>query len=205
MGNLIDSQPVLTTIVQQSPLYVSFEADEQTYLSFIRSTKNDQAIPVEMGLSNEKETPHTGKIQAFDNRLDPASGTIRGRAVFDNSEGTLLPGLYARVRIGTPDAQDSVLVNEKAVSTDQTSKYVFTLDKENKAVYTPVTLGGNEGGLRIVTSGLKAGDRVVVNGISRIRPGTPIDPVPADMTTLKPLDAPAESSDASTPAAGEAK
>lgn len=204
VGNLVNSEPVLTTVVQQSPLYVSFEADEATYLSFIRSTKNDQDIPVEMGLSNEQDTPHQGKIRAFDNRLDPSTGTIRARAVFDNSDGALLPGLYARVRIGTPDMHESVLVNEKAVSTDQTSKYVFTLDKDNKATYTPITLGGKEGELRIVTTGLKAGDRVVVNGIARIRPGTPIDPVPADMTTLKPLEAPAEEKADAAPTA-EAK
>lgn len=201
VGNLVDSQPILTTVVSQSPLYVSFEADEATYLSFIRGTKNDQAIPVEMGLSNEKDTPHIGKIQAFDNRLDPSSGTIRARAAFDNSDGSLLPGLYARVRIGTPDEKPSILVNDTAISTDQTSRYVYVLNAENKAEYRGVTLGGMEDGLRIITEGLQPGEKIIVNGLAKLRPNAEIKPMPVDMKTLKPLDAPAADAAPTEPSA----
>lgn len=201
VGNLVDSQPILTTVVSQSPLYVSFEADEATYLSFIRGTKNDQAIPVEMGLSNEEDTPHIGKIQAFDNRLDPSSGTIRARAAFDNSDGSLLPGLYARVRIGTPDEKPSILVNDTAISTDQTTRYVYVLNSENKAEYRGVTLGGMEDGLRIITEGLQPGEKIIVNGLAKLRPNAEIKPMPVDMKTLKPLDAPAHDAAPTEPSA----
>lgn len=191
VGNLVNSEPLLTTIVSQSPLYLGFEADETTYLSFIRGAKNAQNIPVQMGLSDEEATPHQGKIQSFDNQIDPNSGTIRGRAVFDNSDGALLPGLYARVRIGTPDEKASILVNDAAINTDQTSRYVYVLNGENKAEYRAVKLGGLEDGLRIITDGLKAGDRIIVNGLAKIRPGAEIKPIDADMQTLKPVGQPA--------------
>lgn len=196
VGNLVDSTPVLTTVVNQSPLYLSFEADESAYLSFIQASQNDQDIPVEMGLSNEQGTPRTGKIQSFDNRLDPTSGTIRGRAVFDNSDGALLPGLFARVRIGTSDEKASILVNDTAISTDQSSRYVYVLNDEGKAEYRAVKLGDQEDGMRIITEGLKPGDRVIVNGLTKIRPGAEVTPVMVDMKTLKPLEAPAAESPA---------
>ena len=211
VGNLVDSTPVLTTVVSQSPLYLSFEADEASYLSFIRGTGKDVSIPVEMGLANESTTPYKGKILSFDNRIDPNSGTIRGRAVFDNSNGQLLPGLFARVRIGTPDEKLSILVNDTAINTDQSKRYVYVLDSENKVEYRPVELGGLEDGLRIVTSGLKEDDRIVVNGLAKIRPGAQIKPIDADMKTLKPLEDPAskdkaaDAEAATTPAAPEQK
>ena len=113
------------------------------------------------------------------------------RAVFDNGDGQLVPGLYARVRVGTPDAQTSVLVNEKAINTDQTAKYVYKLDAENKVAFTPVTLGGTFEGKRIVTSGLNPGDKIVVNSLARLRPGMKIQDIPASMDTLDPLNPPA--------------
>jgi len=197
VGNLVNSEPVLTRIVQPSPLYVGFEADEQTYLSMIR-VPSTRGLEVEMGLANEEGTPHKGTISSFDNQLDPSSGTIRGRAVFDNADGTLVPGLFARIRIGTPDTAPSVLVNEKAISTDQSSKYVLAVDAESKAAFRPVTLGGSVDGLRVVTSGLKPGEQIIVNGIARVRPGAPVTPIKADMVTLEPLEKPA----AAAPAAG---
>lgn len=193
VGNLVDSTPILTTVVSQSPLYLSFEADEASYLSFIRGTDKKASILVEMGLADEKDTPYKGKILSFDNRLDPTSGTIRGRAVFDNSDGQLLPGLFARARIGTPDEKRSILVNDAAINTDQSKRYVYALNAENKAEYRQVELGGLEDGLRIITSGLEENDRIVVNGLAKIRPGAEIKPIEADMITLKPLNDPAAS------------
>ncbi len=188
-GNMIDAGPsaqILTTIVSQTPLFVSFEADEQTFLSTIRSVSEAQqsTIPVEMGLANEKGTPHKGRIGSFDNQIDPASGTIRVRAVFDNPDGTLIPGLFANIRVASPEKQDVVLINEQAISTDQATKYVYVVDAKNKVQYRPVTLGGNEDGLRVITSGVAAGEVVVVNGLGRVRPDAEVIPQPVDMKTL---------------------
>jgi multidrug efflux system membrane fusion protein len=189
IGNLVDAgpnAPILTTIVSQDPLYVSFEADEQTFLSTIRaaSDKDRLGIPVEMGLADDRGTPHKGRIHSFDNRLDVASGTIRVRAVFDNKTGDLIPGLYAKVRVGTPQPVTSLLINERAISTDQTSKFVYVVE-DGKVAYRPVTLGANIGELRQVISGVKAGETIIVGGIAKLRPGIPVQPMPVDMTTLK--------------------
>lgn len=201
VGNLVDSTPILTTIVSQTPLYLSFEADESSYLSFIRQAGNDRSIPVEMGLADQEDMPYRGKILAFDNRLDPGSGTIRGRAVFENREGQLLPGLFARVRVGTPDARDAILVNDTAISTDQSKRYVYVVNDKQEAEYREVTLGEMEDGLRIITTGLEAGETIIANGLTKIRPGAKITPIPADMKTLKPLNPPADSGE---PAQGDA-
>lgn len=202
-GNVVDagaSGPLLTTIVSQNPLYVSFEMDEQTFLSTIRdmSGSGHSSIPVEMGLANEDGTPHTGKVDSFDNQIDTASGTIRVRTVFDNANGGMIPGLYANVRIGSAEKAPVILVNEQAVSTDQGSKFVFVVDGEGKAQYRPVKLGGNDGALRIVAEGLAPGETIIVNGLARVRPGAPVKPEPVDMETLASLN-PAPVTD--TPAA----
>lgn len=193
VGNMVDagpSAPLLTTIISQTPLYVAFEADEQTFLSSIRRVNGAQqaAIPVEMGLANEEGTPHSGRIGSFDNQIDPSSGTIRVRAVFDNKDGSLIPGLFANVRIGSPEKLPMVLINEQAISTDQASKFVYVLDSENKAQYRPIKLGGSEGTLRVVTEGLKAGETVIVNGLGYVRPDAPVTPEPVDMETLAKLN-----------------
>lgn len=202
-GNVVDagaSGPLLTTIVSQDPLYVSFEVDEQTFLSTIRGVSGAAraSIPVEMGLANESGTPHTGKVDSFDNQIDTASGTIRVRTVFDNADGSMIPGLYANVRIGSAEKAPVILVNEQAISTDQGSKFVFVVDGEGKAQYRPVKLGGNDGALRIVAEGLSPGETVIVNGLARVRPGAPVKPEPVDMETLASLN-PAPATD--TPAA----
>lgn len=208
-GNMVDagpSSPILTTIVSQSPLYVSFEADEQTFLSSIRGVRGSQLanIPVEMGLSNEDGTPHQGRIGSFDNQMDPTSGTIRVRAVFDNADGSLIPGLFANIRIGSAEQVPVVLVNDKAISTDQASKFVYVVDDEGKAAYRPVTIGAPQGTLRMVTEGLKAGETVIVNGLGHVRPGAPVQPQPVDMETLARPDAPAaEEAAAEAPAQAE--
>ena len=120
--------------------------------------------------------PQTGVVQSVDNRLDTTSGTIRVRAEFDNSDGLLLPGLYARVRLGGSEPRQAVLIDEKAIGTDQDKKYVLVVDADNKAAYREVTLGASVDGLRIVTNGLKSGERIVVNGLQRVRPGAVVAP-----------------------------
>ena len=196
VGNLVDAggtAPVLASIVSLSPIYASFDIDEQTFLSTIQgvTAAKLKKIPVEVGLSNEQGTPTVGTIHSFDNQINAGSGTIRVRALLANKDTRLVPGLYARVRIGTPDQQDVVLVNPTAIGTDQNKKFVMVVGVDNKAVYTEVTLGGIIEGLQHVKTGLKAGDVIVANGLQRVRPGAPVTGTPVDMTTLKPLNPPA--------------
>ncbi len=117
-----------------------------------------------------------GRLQLVDNQVDARSGTVRVRAVFDNRDGRLMPGQFARVRLGHAKAEDAVLVSERAVGTDQDKKYVIVVGADNKVAYREVTLGASVDGLRIVSAGLKPGERVVVNGLQRVRPGALVAP-----------------------------
>lgn len=189
VGNLVEagsSAPVLTRIESVSPMYVNFEIDEPTYIRYAEGGAAGNSgvadIPVEMGLSNEAGYPHDGRIRSFDNRVDDGSGTIRVRAVFDNAKGMLTPGMFARVRIGTPRPVAALLVDDKAIGTDQDKKYVMVVGADNKAVYRAVTLGPVVDGLRIIRSGLKKDERIVVDGLQRIRPNDTVAPqmVPMD-------------------------
>ena len=127
-------------------------------------------------MGNDADTPIKGHLQLVDNQVDARSGTVRVRAVFDNADGTLIPGQFARLRMGSPKAEPAILISERAVGTDQNKKFVMVVDGDNKVAYREVTLGANVDGLRIVTSGLKAGERVVVNGLQRVRPGALVAP-----------------------------
>lgn len=187
-GNTVNagsSAPVLTRIVALSPIYISFEVDEQTFLSHIQHYPADalKQIPVQVGLANQKDTPIPATIHSFDNQLNVSSGTIRVRAINDNADGKLVPGLFARVKLGTPRAETRLLVSEKAIGTDQSKKYVFVVNDKNMAEYREVTLGSVVDGLRVVNTGLKAGDKVIVNGLMRVRPGAPVTPDVVDMQT----------------------
>jgi multidrug efflux system membrane fusion protein len=126
-------------------------------------------------------TSYRGHLQLVDNQVNSKSGTVRVRAVFDNKDGGLMPGQFARVRMGQSKTTPALLINERAVGTDQSKKFVMVVGPDNKAVYREVSLGGSANGLRIVTSGLTAGERIVVSGLQRIRPGSPIEPQPAAM------------------------
>jgi multidrug efflux system membrane fusion protein len=172
VGNVVSTGPgaaLLTTIVSVSPIYASFDVDEQTYLQYLGRDRN-AAVPVSLGLANEEGYSREGTITSVDNRLDTSSGTIRVRASIDNADGTLVPGLYARVKVGGGEAHPAILISDAAVGTDQAKKYVLVVDDTGKVQYREVQLGGLHDNLRVVTSGLKAGERVVVNGIQRARP-----------------------------------
>lgn len=166
----------LTTLVSVSPIYASFDVDEQTYLRHIASVKDQTGVPVQLGLANEAEYSRAGTIDDVDNRLDPVSGTIRVRARFDNADGLLVPGLYARVKVGGSDPQAAVMVDERAIGTDQDKKFVLVVGDDNKVSYRPVLLGSRQEGLRIVTAGLQPGERIIVNGMQRARPGDVVKP-----------------------------
>ena len=124
----------------------------------------------------------------MDNRLDSSSGTIRLRAVIDNPDGRLLPGLYARIRLGGAGQRAAVLIDEKAVGTDQSKRFVLVVGDDNRTAYREVQLGGAYAGQRIVDGGLKAGERIVVNGLQRVRPGDPVTPNPVPMGGAAPVD-----------------
>jgi multidrug efflux system membrane fusion protein len=192
VGNLVDSNVVLTSLVSVSPVYVSFDGDESTYLALGASARGgDAAVKVRMGLSNETGFPHEGKLDFVDNRIDPSSSSVRMRAVVDNQDRLLTPGLFARVQIGAA-AAPSILINDAAVGTDQNRKYVYVVGADNKAEYRVVQLGPVVDGLRLARSGLKTGERIVVNGLQRVRPGAPIAPseVPmANPSASAPADA----------------
>jgi RND family efflux transporter MFP subunit len=186
-GNLVNGgsnqSTLLTTIVSVDPMYVSFEGDEQVYLKYRElAHRNDQQIgtergnSVQMGLSNEQGYPHAGSIVFIDNQIDPRTGTIRARAAFDNKEGYFTPGLFARVKLLGQDSFDAVLVDDRAVGTDQSQKFVYVVDNDNKVAYRTVKVGRLTDGLRIVTEGLMPGESVVVNGLQRVRPGAVIAP-----------------------------
>lgn len=190
-GNLVAAgpgAPVLTTLVSVSPIYASFDVDERVVLRALKdlpggagSRQGIERIPVQMGTSAVEGTPRDGQLQLIDNQVDARSGTVRVRAAFDNADGALIPGQFARVRLGQAHSDTAVLVSERAVGTDQSRKYVLVVDDDSRAAYREVTLGAPADGLRIVTSGLKAGERVVVNGLQHVRPGALVAPQPVAM------------------------
>ena len=183
-GNLVNGgssqSTLLTTIVSVDPIYVSFEGDEQVYLKYgelaRRGAKHLAPNSVQMGLANEQGYPHVGSFAFIDNQIDARTGTIRARAAFDNKEGFFTPGLFARVKLLGQDSFKAVLVDDRAVGTDQSQKFVFVVDAQNKVAYRTVKVGRLTDGLRIVTEGLQPGESVVVNGLQRVRPGEVIAP-----------------------------
>jgi multidrug efflux system membrane fusion protein len=178
VGNVVSTganAPVMTTLVSMAPIYASFDVDEQTYLRFL-SHDSKVTVPAWIGLANETGYSRQGVIDSVDNRLDTSSGTIRVRARFDNADGVLVPGLYVRARVGGGAPHQAVLVSDAAIQTDQEKKFVLLVDKENKVQYREVTLGDQHRGLRVITSGLQPGARIVVNGMQRVRPGAAVKP-----------------------------
>ena len=193
-GNLVAAgpgAPVLTTLVSVSPIYASFDADERTVaraLSELPDGARNQLdkIPVQIGTAATIDTPFNGRLQLIDNQVDAKSGTVRVRAVLDNKDGALIPGQFARIRLGQSKSRPAVLVNERAVGTDQSKRFVMVVGADNTLSYREVQLGANVDGLRVVTAGLKANERVVVNGLQRVRPGALVAP------TVVPMNAKAE-------------
>jgi len=188
VGNLVEAgpgAPILTSIVSTQGIYADFEVDEQSYLKYVHSSARDRAeenkIPVKMRLGSDDHEYH-GSIYSFDNQINVASGTIRARALFTNDDGRLLPGMFASVRMGTPSSQDQILVSERAIGTDQDRKFVYVVNDQNTVEYREVTIGESIAGERVINSGLNSGDRMVTDGIIRIRPGMLVDPKIAQVT-----------------------
>jgi RND family efflux transporter MFP subunit len=174
---------MMTTLVSVNPVYVYADVDEDSLLKFNAlaqaskiETNGNGKIPIELQLADEKDFPHHGWIESFDNRVDANTGSILLRAVFSNDDGRILPGLFARIRVPLSERHPALLVSERAIGTDQAQKYVLTLTSSNTVAYQAVTLGPAIDGQRIVRTGLEAGQKIIVNGMERIRPGMPVTP-----------------------------
>ncbi|WP_438397379.1 efflux RND transporter periplasmic adaptor subunit [Caballeronia sp. DA-9] len=191
VGNVVSSganAPLLTTLVSVSPIYASFDVDEQTYLQYLGRDRNKK-VPVSLGLANEDGYSRKGAITSVDNRLDTSSGTIRVRATIDNTDGALVPGLYARIKVGGGEPHPAILVDDAAVGTDQAKKFVLVVDGANKVVYREVQLGSLHDNLRVVTSGLKPGEHIVVNGMMHAKPSDTVSPHMVNMADAAKSDA----------------
>lgn len=186
-GNLVDGSAVLTSVVSTKDIYASFDGDEDTYLRIARVAQKGTPVVVKIGLANEEGFPHQGKLQFVDNRLDATTGSVRMRASFANADNTLVPGLFARVQLsGDPAAKKSApMIVDRAIGTDQDRKFVYVVKADNTAEYRPVSVGPMVDGLRVVRSGVKVGEKIVVNGLQRVRPGAPITP---QMVPMAPAD-----------------
>lgn len=188
VGNLVSAEgpsgaTLLATIMSLDPIYAYFEGDEQIYLKYVelahsgaRPSSREVRNPIYLGLANEEGYPHQGYMDFVDNKLDPATGTIRARAVFDNKERLFTPGLFARLKLIGSGKFKAVLINDRAVGTDQNQKFVLVLGAQSKVDYRPVKIGRLIDGLRVVKEGLKPGELIVVNGLQRVRPGMPVTP-----------------------------
>lgn len=197
VGNLVAAgpgAPILTTLVSVNPIYGSFNADESVVTRALKSLADEGAagrverIPVRMTLATADDNIE-GKLQLIDNQVDARSGTVLVRAVFQNEDGRLIPGQFARLRMGQPKTAQALLVNERAIGTDQSKKFVFVVNDESKAEYREVTLGATVDTLRVVHTGLKAGERIVVNGLQKIRPGALVTPQLVGMDARSELQA----------------
>jgi RND family efflux transporter MFP subunit len=187
-GNLISGgvsgagATLLTSVVSLDPLYCYSDADERAVLKYIRLSKEGtrvsaryQEIPAEMELADETGFPHKGHMDFVDNRIDPNTGTIRARGVFSNADHSLAPGFFARLRIPGSGKYPALLIPDRALGSDQAQKFVYVVKAEKKVEFRPVTIGPLIDGLRVVKTGVKAGEQVIVEGLLRVRPGVVVD------------------------------
>lgn len=185
-GNLVTTADLLTTVVSDGKIYASFDTDEQTYLKYA-GAQRDQPAPVELGLMTEDGFPHQGTLQFLDNALDPKSGTINGRAVFEDPDGKLTPGLFARIRLMSNATEKVALAPERALGTDLGKRYVLVVDAKNAVEYRSVALGPAVGDMRVIRQGLVQGDRVVVSGLQKVKSGDTVDPIPVQAPQVAEL------------------
>lgn len=191
VGNLVAAgpgAPVLTTLVSVDPIYAGFNANENVVaraLSALSPEANASAdvgqIPVEMSNISTDGAWLRGRLQLIDNQVDATSGTVRVRGVFDNPDGRLIPGQFARIRMAQPKSAPVLAISERAIGTDQNKRFVMVVGDDSKTAYREVQLGAMAGELRIINSGLSSGDRIIVSGLQRVRPGVPVMAEPVNM------------------------
>ncbi len=190
-GNLVPAgpgAPVLTTLVSVDPIYVQFNADEGLVGDALSSipadatgTRDLSRIPVDITTATTGDYRTRGTLQFVDNQVNVGTGTVRMRAVFDNPDGRLMAGQFARVRLGQAKAEEAIAITERAIGTDQDKKFVMVVGQDNKAAYREIKIGKAVEGLRLVTAGLNPGERIVVNGLQRVRPGALVEPQQVSM------------------------
>lgn len=183
-GNLVEAganAPVLTSIVATDGIYADFDVDERAYLRYVHElAKAGDAVnklPVELMIDAGELRSYSGHIHSFDNQIDPATGTIRARAIFSNEDGSLLPGMFAEVKLGGPEVEQVVLLNPGDIGTDQDRKFVYLVGEDGTVAYREVTLGASVEGKRVITSGLESGEQVILGGLMKVRPGLPVTPI----------------------------
>lgn len=195
-GNYVNAgESQLTSLVSTEKMYAYFDVDEQSYLKYLRlsedgkraDTRDATANPVYMALADDSDYQHMGNIDFVDNTVNQQTGTIRIRATFANSDNSLLPGLFARIKLVGSDSYQGILIDEKAIGTDLNNKYVLLVNAENQLEYRAVNLGEKVNGLRIVREGLSANDKIVVNGLQRVMPNIQIEPKLVDMASKEQL------------------
>jgi multidrug efflux system membrane fusion protein len=196
VGNLIAAGgQVLTSLLSVDPIYAAFNADERSVLDALASLPGGsralEQIPVRITTATAQATQFSGKLHFVDNGIDGASGTVRVRARLDNPDGKLMPGQFVRVQLGQAKAEQQLVINERAVGTDQNKKFVFVVGDDAKATWREVSLGGAHDGLRVVNAGLKPGERIIVNGLQRVRPGATVAPESVPMAQKSELKKPA--------------
>jgi RND family efflux transporter MFP subunit len=195
-GGMADSS-LLTRIVSVDPIYCYFDVDERSYLKYThlwrdgnRAGSREVKIPVSLGLANETGFPHQGQLDFIDNRLDPNTGTMTGRAVFPNPDLSLIPGLFARVRLPGSSQYKALLIPDEAFGSDQTQRFAYVVNEQNTVEYRKVDLGPIIDGLRVIRDGLKPEDWVIVSGVQRVKPGAKVDPqqqaIPHNQTSPTP-------------------
>jgi len=184
LGNLVQTTPapLLTTIVSNNGIYADFDVDEQTYLRAVRahakSVSQEQRIPVELTLLSDRDHIYPGTIESFDNQIATGTGTIRARARFNNEDGTLMPGMFASIRLASAVNNSALLVPEDAVGSDQSKRFVLVVNPRHKVEFREVALGQQVSGQRVVLSGLRPGEQIIVDGLQRVQPGALVDPRP---------------------------
>lgn len=192
-GNLVTAGTTsgvpLSTVVSTDPIHFVFTVSEADFLRYSRVFEtvanlelDTYSIEVAIRLMDEEDFVHTGKLNFVDIGLDPNSGTSTVRAVVDNPDGLLVPGLFGRVRMPGSLPYEALLIPDSAILSDQSNKIVMTVGEDGTVSPRRVTLGGMHGGLRVIRDGLAAGDRVVVNGVLRARPGQKVTPEPVELS-----------------------
>ncbi|GAA0574738.1 efflux RND transporter periplasmic adaptor subunit [Rhizomicrobium electricum] len=181
IGNLVQTAPnapLLASIVSNDGIYADFEVDEQTYLSTVHAraetAADEQQLPVEMTVQGTEGHAYKGMVYSFDNKIDTGSGTIRARAKFANADGSLVPGMFVSVRLGAGDHRHAITVPERAIVADLNKKFVYIVGKGQKAEMREIQLGAANDGERVVLSGLKTGDQVIVDGVQHVAMGAPV-------------------------------
>ena len=191
-GNLVVADTtVLTTIVSLDPIYAYFDVDEGSTLRFRRlveagkvKSAREQKSPVYLGLADEEDRyPHEGTINFVDNRLDPSTGTLRLRGMFDNHKQFLAPGMFVRIRVPIGPTHPAILARERAIGSDQGQKFLYVLNGKDQVVYREVQVGAFQNGLRVIESGLAADERFIINGLQRVNPGDTVQPKPVESTS----------------------